>query len=89
MRGEGMTEGMVARRRQRLGGGDPVPLYTFTTDDMLETRIVAGLDEGKFAFPLAMRGSQLLPLRSAAEMALKARIAGKMGHQHPGASAGG
>ena len=62
------------------GRGDPVPLDAFTAHDVLETRVVAGLDKNKIAILRAI---------STTEGARKTRIGRDMGHHDPGTPAGG
>jgi len=76
-------------RRQRSGRGNPVPLYTLTADDLLETGVVAGLDEDKIALRLPIRRSPNVRLFPTAECAGETRIGGEMSDDDPGTSAGG
>jgi len=49
-------------------------------DDVLETRIVAGLNEGELNFPLPIRRSARFPPDPAAELALQAGLRGEAPH---------
>src|SRR3990172_7292933 len=64
-----------------LGGGNPVPPQAIAADNVLQTRVVSGLDQSRSAlFSFA-----LCPLPTT-EMALQARTGGHMSDQDPGAS---
>ncbi len=72
--------------RNRSGRGDPVPLHALTAHDVLQTRIVAGMDEDEIT--LIRRGSREVHLFPTTECAATALIGGEMSDDNPGTSAG-
>jgi hypothetical protein len=81
-----MSEGSMSDIGEPSTRGDPVPRQAIAADDVLETRIVAGLDKTKLALLLVNRGPRCHRPSPTAEMALQTWIGGNMGHQDPGTS---